>query len=485
MKKTSFILMLAMLFVAASCNQKQNAEPQEEEPQPVATIEQQQPVVQHTAFVPVGDTPDFVNAAEKSVDAVVHIKTKIIKQTTTYNDFFGALLQQFYGMPGQTQKQYLEAYGSGVVLTPDGYIVTNNHVVEGADEVEITFNNHVKKAATIIATDPTTDLALIKVEGSDYDFLTFGDSDNVRIGEWVLAVGNPFQLSSTVTAGIVSAKARDLSILGEGTSVESFIQTDAAVNPGNSGGALVNMKGELVGINAAIASHTGSYEGYSFAIPSNIVRKVVDDLLLYGETQRGYLGVQVGEMTEELAEKCGLDTPQGLYVAIATEGGAAEKSGIKNGDAIISINGKKVNTYTQLIESVRQYRPGDHVNVEVVRAGQHMNFDVTLLNESGNVEIVKKGDKFFNSELGLTLQAIDQNDKSKYGLKNGLKIAIIHEGRFEGSGIPEGFIILSVNGMSVNSKEDLQKALANSKRGRNYFDGIYPNGMKVSFEYFN
>lgn len=485
MKKTSFILMLAMLFVAASCNQKQNAEPQEEEPQPVATIEQQQPVVQHTAFVPVGDTPDFVNAAEKSVDAVVHIKTKIIKQTTTYNDFFGALLQQFYGMPGQAQKQYLEAYGSGVVLTPDGYIVTNNHVVEGADEVEITFNNHVKKAATIIATDPTTDLALIKVEGSDYDFLTFGDSDNVRIGEWVLAVGNPFQLSSTVTAGIVSAKARDLSILGEGTSVESFIQTDAAVNPGNSGGALVNMKGELVGINAAIASHTGSYEGYSFAIPSNIVRKVVDDLLLYGETQRGYLGVQVGEMTEELAEKCGLDTPQGLYVAIATEGGAAEKSGIKNGDAIISINGKKVNTYTQLIESVRQYRPGDQVNVEVVRAGQHMNFDVTLLNESGNVEIVKKGDKFFNSELGLTLQAIDQNDKSKFGLKNGLKIAIIHEGRFEGSGIPEGFIILSVNGMSVNSKEDLQKALSNSKHGRNYFDGIYPNGMKVSFEYFN
>ena len=485
MKKTSFIWMLAMTFLATSCNQKQNAEPQEEEPQPVATIEQQQPVVQHAAFVPVGDTPDFVNAAEKSVDAVVHIKTKIIKQTTTYNDFFGALLQQFYGMPGQAQKQYLEAYGSGVVLTPDGYIVTNNHVVEGADEVEITFNNHVKKAATIIATDPTTDLALIKVEGSDYDFLTFGDSDNVRIGEWVLAVGNPFQLSSTVTAGIVSAKARDISILGEGTSVESFIQTDAAVNPGNSGGALVNLKGELVGINAAIASHTGSYEGYSFAIPSNIVRKVVDDLLLYGETQRGYLGVQVGEMTEELAEKCGLDTPQGLYVAVVTEGGAAEKSGVKKGDAIISINGKKVNTYTQLIESVRQYRPGDQVNVEVVRAGQHMNFDVTLLNESGNVEIVKKGDKFFNSELGLTLQAIDQNDKSKYGLKNGLKIAIIHEGRFEGSGIPEGFIILSVNGMSVNSKEDLQKALANSKRGRNYFDGIYPNGMKVSFEYFN
>ena len=485
MKKTSFILMLAMLFLAASCNQKQNTEPENEVQEPVSAIEQQQPMVQRTAFIPTGDSPDFVNAAEKSVDAVVHITTKIVRQTTTYNDFFGALLQQFYGMPGQTQKQYLEAYGSGVVLTPDGYIVTNNHVVDGADEVEVTFNNHVKKTATIIATDPTTDLALIKVDGSDYEFLAFGDSDNVRIGEWVLAVGNPFKLTSTVTAGIVSAKARDLSILGEGTSVESFIQTDAAVNPGNSGGALVNLQGELIGINAAIASHTGSYEGYSFAIPSNIVRKVVDDLLLYGETQRGYLGVQIGEMTEELAHECGLDIPEGMYVASAEENGAAYKSGIRKGDAILAINGKKVNSRTQLIESVRQYRPGDQVNVEVVRSGHHFNYDVTLLNESGNVEIVKRGDKFFNSELGLTLQAIDQNDKSKYGLKNGLKIAIIHEGRFQGSGIPEGFIILSVNGMNVNSKEDLQKALGNSKRGRNYFEGIYPNGMKVSFEYYN
>lgn len=485
MKKTSLFLMLAMLFVATSCNQKQNAEPQEEAQQPISAVEQQQPSVQRAAFVPMGNTPDFVEAAEKSVDAVVHIKTKILKQTSTYNDFFGALLQQFYGMTGQPQKQYFEAYGSGVVLTPDGYIVTNNHVVDGANQVEITFNNHVKKEATIIATDPTTDLALIKVEASDLEFLTFGDSDNVRIGEWVLAVGNPFNLSSTVTAGIVSAKARDLSILGEGTSVESFIQTDAAVNPGNSGGALVNLNGELVGINAAIASHTGSYEGYSFAIPSNIVRKVVDDLLLYGETQRGYLGIQMGELTEELARECGLDTPQGIYVAELTDGGAAKKAGLKKGDAIISINGKNVNSRTQVIENIRQYRPGDQVNVAVVRSGQRMNFDVTLLNEAGNVEIVKKGDKFFNSELGLTLQAIDQNDKSKFGLKNGLKIVDIHKGRFEGSGIPNGFIILSVNGMEVSDKENLQNALANSRRGRTYFEGIYPNGMKVTFEYYN
>lgn len=485
MKKTSFMMMLAMLLLATSCNPKQSNEPIEEAQQVPLSIEQQQPFVRQTAFAPVGDAPDFVNAAEKSVDAVVHIKTKILKQTNTYNDFFGALLQQFYGMPGQTQKQYLEAYGSGVVLTPDGYIVTNNHVVEGADEVEITFNNHVRKTATIVATDPSTDLALVKVEAGDYQFLTFGDSDNVRIGEWVLAVGNPFQLSSTVTAGIVSAKARDLSILGEGTSVESFIQTDAAVNPGNSGGALVNLNGELVGINAAIASHTGSYEGYSFAIPSNIVRKVVDDLLLYGETQRGYLGVEICEMTEELARECGLDSPQGMYVGAVTEGGAAKKSGIKEGDAIVAVNGKKVNSRTQLIESVRQYRPGDQIDVEMVRAGQHLNCKVTLLNEAGNVEIVKKGDKFFNSELGLLLQPLDQNDKARLGLKNGLKVVDIRQGRFEGSGIPEGFVILSVNGMGVADKEGLQKALAGSRHGRNYFEGVYPNGMKVSFEYYN
>ena len=254
MKKVSLIMMLATMLMATSCGnliQKKEAKETENlteaEQQPVTEVEQvQQPKVQRAAFIPTENTPDFVDAAERSVDAVVHIMTKVVKQSNTYEDFFGALLGQLYGYPGQTRNNTMVAYGSGVVLTPDGYIVTNNHVVEGADEVEVTFNNKVKKTATIIGTDPTTDLALIKVDASDLEYLTFGDSDNVRIGEWVLAVGNPFNLTSTVTAGIVSAKARNLSILGEGTSVESFIQTDAAVNPGNSGGALVNTKGELV-----------------------------------------------------------------------------------------------------------------------------------------------------------------------------------------------------------------------------------------------
>ena len=486
MRKVSMTWMLAALLMAASCgNSTQDNEPQTEQ-EPVSQVEQlQQPTVQRVAFVPAQNTPDFVDAAENSVNAVVHIMTKVVRQSTTYNDFFGALLGQLYGYPGQTRNNTMVAYGSGVVLTPDGYIVTNNHVVEGADEVEVTFNNKVKRTATIIGTDPTTDLALIKVDASDLDYLVFGDSDQVRIGEWVLAVGNPFNLTSTVTAGIVSAKARNLSILGEGTSVESFIQTDAAVNPGNSGGALVNTKGELVGINAAIASHTGSYEGYSFAIPSNIVRKVVDDLLLYGTAQRGYLGVQIAELTQELAEKEGLENIEGVYVAEVTDGGAAILAGMKAGDVITAINDKKVNSTTQLRESVGQYRPGDKVDVEVNRKGQHHHYTLTLLNEAGNMDVVKKGDSFYSSDLGLMLQPVNQNDMSRLGIRNGLKIMEIRQGRFMGSGINEGFVITSVNGQAVNSKSDLESALSSNRSRRTRMEGVYPNGMKVSFEYFD
>ena len=488
MSRICGMAMLAGLLMAASCaNSSQNAtssKDQNEQQKPVTEIELvQQAQVQRAAFIPTENTPDFVDAAERSVDAVVHIMTKVVRQSNTYEDFFGALLGQIYGYPGQTRNNTMVAYGSGVVLTPDGYIVTNNHVVEGADEVEVTFNNKVKKTATIIGTDPTTDLALIKVDASDLEYLTFGDSDNVRIGEWVLAVGNPFNLTSTVTAGIVSAKARNLSILGEGTSVESFIQTDAAVNPGNSGGALVNTKGELVGINAAIASHTGSYEGYSFAIPSNIVRKVVDDLLLYGTAQRGYLGVQIAELTQELAEKEGLENIDGVYVAEVTDGGAAKLAGMKSGDVITAINGKKVNSTTQLKESVGQFRPGDKMDVEVNRNGRHHHYELTLLNEAGNVDVVKKGDSFYNSEFGLMLQPVDQNDMSRLNIKSGLKIVEIRQGRFMNSGIPVDFVITKVNGSVVNDKTDLENAQKNSRSRRTTIEGVYPNGMIATFYY--
>lgn len=487
MRKVSMMLVLAGLLMATSCGNKTQTTNEEltqnERQEPITQVEEvQQAQVQRAAFALAPNTPDFVDAAERSVDAVVHIMTKVVRQSTTYNDFFGALLGQLYGYPGQTRNNTMVAYGSGVVLTPDGYIVTNNHVVEGADEVEVTFNNKVKKTATIIGTDPTTDLALIKVDAEDLDYLTFGDSDNVHIGEWVLAVGNPFNLTSTVTAGIVSAKARNLSILGEGTSVESFIQTDAAVNPGNSGGALVNTKGELVGINAAIASHTGSYEGYSFAIPSNIVRKVVDDLLLYGETQRGYLGIYPAELTQELAEKEGLENIEGVYVAEVTEGGAAKLAGVQKGDVVTSINGKKVNTVTQLMETVRQYRPGDKLKLEVNRNGRRQHFELTLLNEAGNVDVVRKGDSFYNSEFGLMLQPINQNDMSRLNISAGLKIVEIRQGRFMNSGVPVDFVITKVNGYVVNSKTDLENAL-NVRSRRTTIEGIYPNGMMGTFYY--
>ena len=464
----------------ASCNSRSlaNAEAQQVNNE----MEQAQPEVQtyRTAFVPTENTPDFVDAAEASVNAVVHIKTTIIQKGASYNDFFGAFLEQLYG----PQTNTVVAYGSGVVLSPDGYIVTNNHVVEGANEVEVTFNNRVVSKAVIVGTDPSSDLALIKVEGEGLDYLKFGDSDKVKVGEWVLAVGNPFNLTSTVTAGIVSAKARNIGILGEGSNVESFIQTDAAVNRGNSGGALVNTRGELIGINAAIASHTGSYEGYSFAIPSNIVRKVVDDLLMYGENQRAYIGIYPQEMNATLAANSGMKEIKGVYVAGVTEGGAAQKAGITTGDVVTRINGNEVNTTTQLLEVVNQYRPGDKVDVDIVRNGRERSYTVALLNESGSTDVVKKGDAFFNAAMGLMLQPISKQEMNNLRINGGLKIVEIRQGVFQGAGV-EGYIITAVNGKSVASKNDLESAL-NSNHGRKtYIEGVYPNGMRMNFEYYN
>ena len=430
------------------------------------------------------NAPDFVDAAEASVNAVVHIKTTIVQKTASYYDFFGAFWEHLYGIPGQTQTNTMVAYGSGVVLSPDGYIVTNNHVVDGASAVEVTFNNRVVRPAVIVGTDPSSDLALIKVEGSDFDYLKFGDSDKVKVGEWVLAVGNPFNLTSTVTAGIVSAKARNIGILGEGSKVESFIQTDAAVNRGNSGGALVNTRGELIGINAAIASHTGSYEGYSFAIPSNIVRKVVDDLLMYGVAQRPYIGIVPQEMNASLAEKAKMKDIKGVYVANLTNGGAAQKAGIQSGDVVVNINGNAVNTTAQLTELVNQHRPGDRINVDVVRDGQQLNFVVALLNENGSTEVVKKGESFYNDTFGLVLQPISQQEMSNLHINNGLKIVEIRQGAFQGAGV-EGFIITSVNGKAVNSKNDLETALSARRGRKTYIEGLYPNGMRMTFEYIH
>jgi len=307
-------------------------------------------------------TMDFTAAAESSVNAVVHVKTTAFRQMEV-----NPLYEFFFGITPESQSRPVMGFGSGVIISEDGYIVTNNHVIEGSDEVQVTMNDRREFKAELIGVDPTTDLALLKIDEKGLPKIKYGDSDNLQLGEWVLAVGNPYNLTSTVTAGIVSAKARNINILRNSFSIESFIQTDAAVNPGNSGGALVNTLGQLVGINTAIASRTGNYTGYSFAIPVSIVQKVVGDLMEFGEVQRALLGVTITNVTSELAKEEKLDDTKGVYVSGLSENGAAMDAGIKPGDVITSINGIKVNTVSELQEQISKYRPKDKVDVLLKR----------------------------------------------------------------------------------------------------------------------
>lgn len=441
--------------------------------------------VVRASFLANEEGVSFVDAAEKTVNTVVHIKTEIVSKGNSYYDFFGSLLEQLYGGQMQIPDNVSVGYGSGVVISPDGYIVTNNHVVEGASKIEVTFNDKHKRTATIIGNDPSTDLALIKVDASDLEYLTFADSDKVRVGEWVLAVGNPFNLTSTVTAGIVSAKARNINILGDGSTIESFIQTDAAINPGNSGGALVNMDGKLIGINAAIASRTGSYEGYSFAIPSNIVKKVIEDFLQYGAIQRAYLGVSIAEITEDFAESKGIEVTSGVYIVDVHENGGAKSAGIKKDDIILSINNISVNSNSQLIGVVGQYRPGDKVNVKINRKGDIIVKEVTLKNLEGTEEMHKDTDSFYNEVLGIKAQSLPSSLKSKLGINYGLKIVEVKDGIFKQKGITNDFIILSVNYQKVSSENDLRKALSNDRNGKIRIEGINSTGTyNITFEFY-
>lgn len=423
---------------------------------------------------------DFTSAAEKSVNAVVHIKTEIKAQSSSYEDFFGPF-RDYFGNPYRNNTYV--AFGSGVIISPDGYIVTNNHVVENAEKISVTFNNKTEMVAKVIGTDPSTDLALIKVDAEDLDFLSYGNSDQVKVGEWVLAVGNPFNLTSTVTAGIVSAKARNINILGTQSSIESFIQTDAVVNRGNSGGALVNTRGELIGINAAIASHTGVYEGYSFAIPVNIVKKVVNDMMVYGEVQRGYIGVQISNLDAETADKLGLDQVEGVYVAGVVENSGAADAGIQEGDVIMSINGITTNSLSELMGTVAQHSPGETVKLKVIRSHKGYDFDVVLKNQEGSTEIIKSEDAFYDDLLGVSLQKASKSELDKLGISGGMKINKVEDGILKRGGIKQGFIITEINGKQVNSKNSLDTALQNSGQNSIQLKGLYPNGVRVSYEF--
>lgn len=442
--------------------------------------------IYRTSYATGDGADDFVKAAENTVDAVVHIRTEIVRRGNSYYDFFGSLLEQLYGSNNmQIPENISVGYGSGVVISPDGYIVTNSHVVEGASKIEVTFNDKHKRTATIVGNDPSTDLALIKVEGADYKYLTFADSDKVRVGEWVLAVGNPFNLTSTVTAGIVSAKARNINILGDGSTIESFIQTDAAINPGNSGGALVNMEGNLIGINAAIASRTGSYEGYSFAIPSNIVKKVIEDFLQYGSLQRAYLGISIVEITEELAEAKGIKEMSGIYIMEVNDKGGAKDAGIKEGDILLSVNEMEVNSNSQLIGVISQYRPGDRVKVEILRNDEVIVKEVVLKNLQGTEEMHRDTDSFYNETLGVKLKAVPSSMKADLGINHGLCVVEIGEGVFKQRGITDDFIILSVNYQNVSSEKELNKALSAGRNGKVRIEGINASGTyNITFEFY-
>jgi len=423
--------------------------------------------------------PDFTTAAEKTVHGVVHIKSEFSARTGGYNDFF-APFRDFFGDPYGGNNTYT-GFGSGVIISNDGYIVTNNHVVEGAENVNVTLNDNREFEATLIGTDPSTDLALLKINAENTPYIVFGNSDILKIGEWVLAVGNPFNLTSTVTAGIVSAKARNINILGTPGAIESFIQTDAAVNMGNSGGALVNMNGELIGVNAAIASNTGSYAGYSFAIPANIVKKVVDDMLNFGMVQRAYLGVTIREVDSKLVKEKDLDVDNGVYIESLSENGGANESGIKEGDVIISVDNHSVKTNAELLEIIGQHNPGDIVSVLVHRNGQDQDFQVELKNQLGSTAIEKKDDDFFMSDLGATLELVPDEDRRNLKLTGGLKVVELQDGMLKKGGVQKGFIILQINGVKIMGKQDVDYALSNIRSGVIRIEGVYPNGMRMNY----
>ena len=406
-----------------------------------------------------GSALDFTGAVEQSIDAVVHVKTKEFRESQG-----NSLYELFFGEQNNGEAPPILGFGSGVIISNKGYIVTNNHVIYGSDEVVVVLNDKREYNATVIGADPNTDLALLKVEAEELRALKFGDSDELRLGEWVLAIGNPYNLTSTVTAGIVSAKARNLPFFRtQEFSIESYIQTDAAVNPGNSGGALINTRGELIGINTAIASRNGAFVGYSFAIPVSIVHKVVTDLMEYGEVQRAILGVNIATVTADLATEMNISEIEGVYVLAVRPEGAAREVGIKEGDVIISIDDTRVNSSAELQEVVSKYRPGEEVKVILKRDGKLKQFDVVLRNLDGSTEIVKKTEVI--DVLGASFEPLSEREMQSLGIDSGIRVKSVKDGKFMKLGIREGFILTMVNKKPVNSVKDITTILKESEGG--------------------
>ena len=438
---------------------------------------------------------DLTFAAEKALPAVVHIryvqnsKVETVEvESDPFSDFFG----DFFGSPGrgnggkqkrQVQTPKREATGSGVIISADGYIVTNNHVVEGADQLTVTLNDNREFSARIIGTDKSTDLALIKIDGKNLPTLPIGDSDKLKVGEWVLAVGNPFNLNSTVTAGIVSAKARSLG----GNPIESFIQTDAAINQGNSGGALVNTQGELVGINAMLYSQTGSYSGYGFAIPTTIMNKVVADIKQYGSVQRAVMGIKGSDVRiyldieKEKGKEHDLGTNDGIYVDSVEDGGAGSAIGLKSGDVIVAADGRKLTKMAELQELLSGKKPGDKITITYLRNKKKTTATATLKNAQGNTKVMKSADLDI---LGGNFKEITDDQKRQLNISSGLEVIRVNNGALKDAGVAKGFIIQKVNEQIIKSTEDLQKAVKEASTSKDpvlYIQGIYPTGKKAYF----
>lgn len=443
-----------------------------------------------TTFTPVVSRPavetDFTRAAASTVNAVVSIKSTTMQQQRSSGSMEEELFRYFFG---QGRRDYTPqprvGMGSGVIISEDGYIVTNNHVIDQANKIEVTLNDKRSFEATLIGCDPVTDLALLKIDAEELPIVRFGDSDKLQVGEWVLAVGNPFQLNSTVTAGIVSAKSRNLGMIAPSSrmGIESFIQTDAAVNPGNSGGALVNTAGELVGINTAIYSETGNYAGYSFAIPTSIVSKVITDLKQYGTVQRAMLGVSIMEMNDQLAKEKKIELRKGVYVAEVSERSAALEAGLESGDVIVAINGVATPTVAILQEQIARYRPGDKVKIEYFRGKDKKEADATLKNSDGNTEVTKVSNI---DMLGATLKEASDELKNKLRIRGGVEVTKVKEGQFKKAGIRDGFVILDINGERIMNVKNVEAVFQALMRGETrdkvmFIKGLYPNGRAAYY----
>jgi len=454
-----------------------------------------------SALSAAGET-DFETAAAAVTPAVVYIRVTYATRENASQDQSGDV----FGQPMRPQGQEM-ASGSGVIISPDGYIVTNNHVVEKAAKIEITTNDHRNFIAKVIGTDPNTDLALIKINAADLPVVKIGNSDDVKVGEWVLAVGNPFNLASTVTAGIVSAKGRGIGIIGSqqdqeqqespfgqmpvnhrepalNTGIESFIQTDAAINPGNSGGALVNTKGELIGINSAIASHTGSYEGYGFAIPINLAEKVLNDIEKYGAVKRGYVGVTYKELDQDAADALHISNTVGLYVDQVGAGTGAEQAGLQHGDIITKVDGKTVFESSDLQEPVARLHPGDSIDLTILRGNEVKNIRVTLTANAGNLaqrtaSNISAADLY--NKLGASFKPLTADQKSKFNINSGVMVTEVQPGLlFDSIQIPVGSVITAINKQQVNNTDDISNAISNLKDGNLLISGYYPDGTKFN-----